>query len=75
MNKAMKELDPCRHLLQLSTTTQLDLQKQIVEYESRLFSCKSILVEKEIVLSSLKHDFLHMDKVVESSKECLLLAL
>ncbi len=59
----------------MSTTTQLDLQKQITKCEARLSSCKDILVEKEIVFSSLEHEFLYMDGVVESSKECILLAL
>jgi hypothetical protein len=68
MNKAMKELDSCRHLLRLSTTSQLNLQKKIANCESRLSNCKDILVEEEIIFFSLEHELLHMDGVVESSK-------
>ncbi len=75
MSKAMKEVDSCQHLLQLSITSQLDLQKQIIECESRLSSCKDILVEKETIFSSLEHELLCLDGVVKSSKKCILLTL
>ncbi len=53
----------------------MDLQKQIAKCESKLFSCKDILVEEEIVFSSLEHELFHMDGIVESSKECIPLTL
>jgi hypothetical protein len=61
--------------MQLFTVGQLDLQKQITMCESRLSKYKDILVEEEIVFSNLEHELLRLDGVVESSKECILLAL
>lgn len=63
MKKLAKEMVSCGSLMQSLSFAGQDenLQKKIDDYESRLSNYNDILVEDEVVFSSLEDELTHLD--------------
>jgi len=71
MNKFTNKLGSCGSIVQLSIARELELQKKILECESKLNSSKNILVEEDIIFSNLEHELTHLNWAIMESKKCL----
>lgn len=74
MNKLTNEFGSCGNIVQLSTTRELELQKKILECESRLNSSKDVLVEEDTMFSNLEHELTCLDWAIFESNKCLQVA-
>ncbi len=72
MNILTIEFGSCGNIVQFSTTRELDLQKKILECESRLNSYKDVLVEEDTIFSNLERGFTCLDYAILESEKCLL---
>jgi hypothetical protein len=61
MNKFTNDLGSCGSIVQLYVIRELELQKKILECESKLNSSKNILVKEDILFSNLEHELTHLN--------------
>jgi hypothetical protein len=71
MNRLTNELGSCGNIVQLPITRELELQKKILECESRLNSSKDVLVEEDTIFSNLEHELTYLDWAILESEKCL----
>lgn len=77
VRELIKEMVSCGSLVQSLSFARQDenLQKKIDDYESRLSNYNDILVEDEVVLSSLKAELTHLDWAILATKKHVHFAL
>jgi hypothetical protein len=77
LRKLIKEVVSCGSLMQSLSSTRQDenLQKKIDDYESRLSNYNDILVEDEVVLSSLKAKLTRLDWTILATEKHVHFAL
>jgi hypothetical protein len=71
VKKLTKEMVSCGSLMQSLSFARQDenLQKKIDDYESRLSNYNDILVEDEVVFSSLEDELTHLDWAIMVAKK------